>query len=241
MIKIRVIDTETTGLTKSDHVIEAAYHEVISETDHFQVYRLGSFDRSYFSTDRKMHLKARAAHHISPSDLVGAPNTQYVAKFLHWPEAPNYFAAHNASFDFQFIETRVPVICTLACARNAWKDAPAHTNQVLRYFLDLDSDPNFDRERAMPPHRALPDTYVTALILMRLLESFPVDQLVAWSGNVSTSNEIRHLPFGEHKGVPLEQVPLKYLNWVATASSATATIKEACAAEASRRGLTGLR
>lgn len=241
MITIRVIDTETTGLTRADKVIEAAYHEVVSETDHFPVYHLGAYDRSFFSTDRPVHIKARAAHHINPRDLNGAPDTQYVAKFLHWPKAPDYFAAHKADFDFQFIETDVPVICTLACARQVWKDAPAHTNQVLRYYLDLDADPDFSPVRAEPPHRALPDTYVTALILIELLRAFPVEQLLAWSGNVATSNVIKHLPFGEHKGVPLDEVPLKYLNWVVTMSSATPNIKEACAEAAKRRGLTGLR
>lgn len=241
MIRIRVIDTETTGLTKYDKVIEAAYHDVISETHHFPVYRLGPHDRSFFSTDREIHVKARAAHHIAPRDLIGAPDTQYVSKFLHWPEAPTYFAAHKADFDFQFIETSVPVICTLACARAAYRDAPSHTNQVLRYFLNLDGDADFEPERAMPPHRALPDTYVTALILMRLLMSFPVEQLIIWSGHIATSNVVTHMPFGEHKGKPLSEVPINYLTWVATASSASPIVKEAATMEAQRRGKTGLR
>lgn len=66
-------------------------------------------------------------------------------------------------------------ICTMKCAKHLFPDAPGHSNQVLRYHMKLDQDFD-DAERAMPPHRAGPDTFVTAHRLARMVFAKSVDE-----------------------------------------------------------------
>ena len=57
----------------------------------------------------------------------------------------------------------------------AWPDAPGHSNQVLRYWRQVDRNayPRIPREA----HRALPDAIVTAFLLRDLLEDQPLERL----------------------------------------------------------------
>ena len=50
-----------------------------------------------------------------------------------------------------------------------------HSNQVLRYWLGL----RLDADLAMPPHRAGPDAYVTAHLLLRMMALASVEQMIA--------------------------------------------------------------
>jgi exodeoxyribonuclease X len=63
----------------------------------------------------------------------------------------------------------------------------------------------------MPPHRALPDAYVTAHILRQLLLLRPVERLL------EISKEPGFLPrmtLGEHYGKRFSEVPIGYLEWL---------------------------
>ena len=51
-------------------------------------------------------------------------------------------------------------------ALRVWPEAPRHSNQVLRYWRGM----RLDHARAMPPHRAGPDAWVTAHILADLAQ-----------------------------------------------------------------------
>ena len=107
------------------------------------------------------------------------------------------FAAHNAAFDQQWLPPdllgNLPLICTYKAAVHIWPEAPKHTNQVLRYWLDLD----MDRSIADRAHRAMPDAYVTAHLLREILKHASIEDLIRWT------NEPVLLPkvtFGKHRG-----------------------------------------
>ena len=88
-----------------------------------------------------------------------------------------------------------PAICTYKAALRLWPEAPGHGNQVLRYWLrPKDLDPVI----ASPPHRALPDAYVTAFILRELLELATVEELIAWTGEPAL---LPRVTFGQYRGV----------------------------------------
>jgi exodeoxyribonuclease X len=93
----------------------------------------------------------------------------------------------------------------------AWADAPGHSNQVLRYWIGLDTHAGFDRKSAALAHRAEADAYVTAWLLMTLLTVATVDQLVAWT---QEPRVYPRLTFGKHKGQRWSEVPVDYLQWI---------------------------
>jgi len=210
----RVLDTETTGFFKKGEgegqppheVIEAAYYDVegVPGTHEFKV---GPWAQAFFKPTRPIDIEARAAHHITDGELGCGLPQEDLTDFMHLAD-PMYFVAHNAEFDTGFFDTRkVLVICTYKCALRAWPDCPKHSNQVLRYYLNLVLPP----EKTEPAHRALPDAFVTANILVELLKLYSPAQMVAWTNEPRL---ITKCPVGKHYGQPWSEVPVSYMNWM---------------------------
>ena len=92
-------------------------------------------------------------------------------------------------------------------ALRIWPDAPGHSNQVLRYWRGL----NLDAALAMPPHRAGPDAWVTAHLLVELLKETSVEQMMAWTKEPKLLPKV---PFGKHRNSSWPDVPMDYLHWM---------------------------
>lgn len=197
---IRVIDFETTGFPPDADVIEAAYVDVM-EGDTSQIHAFSVLVKSA----RPVSVEARAAHHIMDEEI---------AKGLEWKRVQEYlienspvFCAHNASFEKEFFNPPGSKwIDTYKCALRLWPDAPKHTNQVLRYYLE-GCDPG---QVGFPPHRALPDCHVTARILVKCLGMVPIAQLFVWSDEPPLLTKV---PMGKHFGKLWSTVPTDYLEW----------------------------
>lgn len=214
-MRIRVLDFETTGTPPEADVIEAAYVDVV-----YHEYTAGGETRGNWvieepgwstlvRSSRPIEVEARAAHHLSDAEVAGGAmwdETMWELGGGNTRNCPDYYCAHNAAFERQFFAP-AKWICTYKAALRLWENAPRHTNQVLRYWLD-DCDPG---EAGMPPHRALPDCRVTALILVRCLEAASVDQLVAWTEQPEWRPVIN---FGKHRGRRWTEVPKDYIAWV---------------------------
>lgn len=172
----------------------------------------------------------RAVHHIHPHLLRDEP----LFDVAEWGGAAlndtEYLVAHNADFEKQWLEPLgLPWICTYKCALRAWPEAPSHSNQALKYWLDHEDSPAY-----YPPHRALPDAKVTAQTLWRLLLIHPVETLLQWS---SEPRLVTRLPFGKHKGTLIRDAPGDYLDWVAgpKCEAADADLKHSCSVELEKR------
>lgn len=209
-IVIRVFDTETTGMPEkgqpNDHqVVEAAYHDVLYKVGHGT--SILCSDSTLFNITRDIDVEALATHHITRDMCKGGHAIEFSRGWMS-TDAVQAYAAHNLPFDEQFLDLPESAlrIDTLKCARTIWRDAPRHTNQVLRYWLGLDLDPVL----CEPAHRALPDTYVTAQILMVMLRDRTPQELAKM-----TAEPFIHLvmPFGKHKGVRLVDLEHSYLRW----------------------------
>lgn len=214
---ITVIDTETTGFNPiEDRVVELA---LVSLTDTGEITLAWS---TLINPGRDIPPTARAIHHISDEDVANAPPltaAMMLASLMHGLKNVTT-AAHHAEFDEAFLGLPIQ-ICTRRCAGHVWPDAPAFTNQVLRYWLpglDLEiaaSALAYSKCRAAslisPPHRALPDAWVTAHILRRLLAEHTVSELVALTKAPLIHKTIH---FGMHKGTPWPEVPKDYLQWL---------------------------
>jgi len=200
-----VVDTETTGLPPDGRVVELALVEVGLECEPQIVYS------ALVDPGCPIPPEASAVHHITDRDVAGKPRL-----FQVWPKVLGYIGdailvAHNAEFDRGMLpETGRPWICSKRLAQHLWRDAPKHSNQVLRYWLGIDVEVG-------QPHRALGDAIVTAHVFQRELRAYleagypdDVDELIAFA---ESPIEVQTMPFGKHKGMPLKDVPLDYLDW----------------------------
>lgn len=209
-MRLRVMDLETTGMEPTDAVVQIGQCDVTLIDGKATV---GMPSAMFVNPGRPIPPEARAVHHISEKDVTGAPTVDIgFLQLMAGP--PDVFCAHNMKFDRQFFSgAYVPWICTRKIAMRLWPDAPNYQNQTLRYFLDVDNVEGFESWQAMPPHRAGPDTYITAHVLAKALERESVDQLIEWSNQPSLLPGA--INFGKHKGVLWSQCDPSYLEWMA--------------------------
>lgn len=237
MTRLRVIDLETTGNAPPAEVIEFARVDVLSEGQ-----PTCSVEMPVSRLLRPLcgiPPEAMAVHHLTEADFgadtpVATPALLREALLSDRP--PDIFVAHKAEFEQTFLAealgSSIPWICTYKVALHVWPDAPRHSNQVLRYWRGLVLDPRL----AMPPHRAGPDAWVTAHLLVDLLRHATIEQMLAWT------LEPRHLPcvpFGKHRGQKWPDVPADYLQWMIAQSSMERDVVFAAEREVVRRRVAG--
>lgn len=208
-MKIRVVDFETTGLPEDQikAICEIGWTDV---TDDWLTHGPKSM---LVNPGHPIPPATRAVHHISDTDVVGAITPDAAcAVLMHGMEPGDMFAAHNAKFERAFFGGGShPWICTFQCAKHIFPEAPGHSNQVLRYYLNVDDD-GLDPVAAMPPHRAGPDTLVTAFILRRMIFATSVNELVRLT---SAPVVLTTINFGKHRGMRWAELPRDYLQWIA--------------------------
>jgi DNA polymerase III epsilon subunit family exonuclease len=210
-----VIDVETTGLNPSaDVIVEVACLTM-----------RGNEEREAFSTlvnpGRSIPREVAEIHGITDADVTEAPTFTQVAPKLRALCENAVVVAHNASFDLGFLPQLAdrPSICTMRLAQLVLPAAPNYKNQGLREYLAV-SDPRLENASA---HRALADVIVTSLIfkecLRRYLASGGADDLSALIAKLNEPRVLRTLPFGKHRGQPIDSIPTDYLQWLIKAAT----------------------
>lgn len=209
-MRLRVIDIETTGASPSE-IIEIATVDVLRTNEGWAVEPPRS---RLFRPNGEISFHAMAVHHLTPGDFaadLASCSDALLGGFVLADDPPDFLVAHNAAFESQHISTAVTNgvewICTVKAARNVWPDAPGYSNQVLRYWRGLRLAPSL----AMPPHRAGPDAWVTAHILLDLLRTASVDDLVALT---KAPRRLDRVPFGRYRGQEWMTPPSDYLRWL---------------------------
>ncbi|MDQ0510938.1 exonuclease domain-containing protein [Ancylobacter amanitiformis] len=217
---IRCIDFETTGEPTEDvrqAICEVGWCDITVDEqdleDGFAVPVLGQPKGYLVNPGRPIPPEARAVHHISDRDVVGAPTPDRACMDLASGDIAHY-AAHKAEFEQQFFGSTVSWICTYKVALRMWPDLDSHKLQFLRYALDLD----IDQALGLPAHRAVPDAYVGGALMARILEEgrVSIHDMVRWSKGPAL---LPKCTFGEHKGKRWDDVPTKYLVWIVEKSS----------------------
>lgn len=211
-MKLRVIDFETTG-TDGDRregkpvgIVEIGFTDI--DVPRRAVCRPYS---ALVSSGVCIPPEARAVHHISEEDAAGGITPDRALwTLMDGMEIGDIFVAHNAKFEQAFFSGGSHQwICTLQCARHLWQDAPGHSNQVLRYWLGVDGDAEWP-DLLMPPHRAGPDSYVTALIVYRMILEQSPQHLIQLT---NTPVLMKDVPFGKYEGRPWAEMDAGYLRW----------------------------
>ena len=218
---VRIVDFESTGIpTEEDRhaVCEVGWADLWIGADGAPL-TISEAGSRLCNPGRPMPVEALAVHHISDAMIAvgGEAGTKAEPPELAFrrlmEDRPAIFAAHAADFEREFFGGGgARWICTYKAALRVWPDAPGHSNQLLRYWLGLDLDARW----AMPPHRAGPDAFVTASILIELLKAgTSIDDMVRWSSGPALLPRIN---FGKHKGAKWEDVPSDYLRWIVSKS-----------------------
>jgi len=206
MTVIRVVDTETTGLDDPAEMVEIGWTDVhITASGQIVIDQDGP--RSCLvSPGIAITFGAMATHHITENMVRGGVSPAEARSMV--ARGADIFCAHNASFDARFVRDHgLPWICTFKAARTLWPNLQSYSNGSIRYERGLCPHD----ARALPSHRAGPDTWVTAHILADLLAEVSVDRLIEIAENPVLQ---RTIDFGEHAGKLWSEVPETYLHWM---------------------------
>lgn len=231
---IVVLDTETTGVDDSADIIEFSSsfpmgsNEVLGGISNYTV---------RFKPLTPCPPEASAIHFITNEDLEEcgsyADSIELINELMM---TRRFFVAHNASFDrLKMIENHKrhnsPLpdelqdedawICTLRFAKKMFSEDMDYKNFTLSY-LWFKYELYKECEGKIQPHSAEDDVFMCYKVLEKLLalavESGIIDpsydigsQIVEYCNRPT---EFTVMPFGKHKGMPMNELPLNYMEWM---------------------------
>lgn len=214
---VRVCDVETSGLPEDEQhgICEMGWVDLDLATG-----AINNPVTFFVNPGHPIPPRIRAIHHISDEMVAAAMAPDQAVTLLQKDlGAGDILAAHKASFEQAFIDAGVrPWLCTWKISLRAWPELVSHSNQALRYELGIDDEPDFKPTEAMPPHRALPDAWVTAFILRKELALRPLERLLQISAEPGF---LYWCPGQKHKGKTFKEVVQadpSYLGWIADKS-----------------------
>lgn len=204
MTTIRVIDFETTGIEPPEaEVCEIGLCDFILEERRIEE------PRSWLCGVKAMPPEVRAVHHISLAECAGKPPFDPTALLDNELSA---ISAHNSAFEVKFWQASLPMICTYKAALRIWPDAPSHSNGAIRYWLEDQGKIALVHELTQPAHRAGPDAYVTAHILMALFDAGATGKdMIKWTKEPAL---LPRCPIGKFKGQRWSEVEAGFLGWM---------------------------
>ena len=207
MSLLRVIDFETTGLEASAEVVEVGWCDFQPETGD-----VGQA-RSFLCGVSAMPPETRAVHHIRLEDVAGRPRFNralWVERAMN--DGVAAFAAHLAEYEALFLTGSVPLVCTYKAALRVWPDAPSHGLFALLYWLEDQGLAAYSRRLAYPPHRAMPDAYATAHVLLAMYRAGMTSaDLWRWS---QLPRLLPRCTIGKFRGRPWAEVEGGFLEWM---------------------------
>ena len=183
-----VFDTETTGLSPAggDRMVEIGCVEIVNRVE------TGRHYHAYFNPERDMPGEAEAVHGLSTMFLSDKPRFHDRAEELLAFIADSPLVAHNASFDFGFLNFELqscgrPAVCmtrmvdTLTLARSRHPGAKHSLDALCMRF-------GIDRSHRVK-HGALLDAQLLAQVYVELTGGRQIGLgLVAEAGEVSVAS-----------------------------------------------------
>lgn len=214
MSKLIFFDTETTGNTEKDFLIQIAYK---NNKETFC---------GLYKPEKKIPPEASAVHHITNKMIADKPSfgesgdKEKIKKLFE--DKDTVVVAHNAPFDLAMIKKEgiVPknFICTLRLARHLDPEEKIdrYNLQYLRYLLEIEIDAT--------AHDALGDVLVLEKLYERLKkkiidaeklnEAEAIEKMIEISGHPSI---LKSFKFGKYNGKKIEEISRidrGYLEWL---------------------------
>ena len=195
-------DTETTGL-KNAKAVEIAFMEIDPET--LEV--VGLPWSSLIDPEIPIEPKAQEIHGITSEMLEFEPTIEEFVEVRMGGrfEEPCTLVGHNVQFDKPFFAPVMNVqrtYCTLALARRLLPMVDNHRLGTLKEHLNLTGG---------EAHRALGDVYTVHQMLQKFL---PETGKTLLDHLQIPGHTIYTMPFGEHKGKALMDLPVQYRTWL---------------------------
>ena len=225
MAKYILLDTETTGNTKEDRIIQLGY--IVLGGANIEVHN------ELFSTDIPIKLEAMEVHNITPDMIENKQkieDSQSYKRLLELNNEDNFIIIHNASFDLGMLkkegfENKMQLIDTLRCAKHLYPDIPYHRLQYLRYLFGLYNQEQEEAKKLnveIKAHDAIGDVLILKLLLTNIkkevLNQFNgVDPVLKMVELTKTPVLLKFMRFGKYQGKTFEeikQVEKKYLSWL---------------------------
>lgn len=217
-MRIFFFDTETTGNTPEDRIVQLAIKERGNKTP---------FINELFKAPFPIPFEASAVHHISNKMVQNKPLFKESPRYMEIKELfespETIVVAHNSAFDIAMLEAEdihpTNIICTYKTVRalDTNGDFTNHKLQYLRYALDM--------ELEVPAHDALADVIVLEQLFEYLLKKMigeGMDEKPALEKMEAITREpvfIKEIHFGKYKGMRVEEVAKLdpgYLSWLLT-------------------------
>jgi DNA polymerase III subunit epsilon len=207
--KFVCIDCETTGLDATqDRIIEVA----VMCFDFQNVY---ASMESLVNPECPIPETSIAIHHITPEMVQGKPTIAEVLPAILAVIGNHIIVGHGVGFDIEILAIaaeRHGIPCkirqnlfldTLRMAR-LYGECPVNSLEQLRKHF------NIPLEGA---HRAMSDVIVNKEVFRHLARRYKTTEQLFDA--LSRPILLKTMPLGKHKGRPLKEIPLQYLQWVA--------------------------
>jgi DNA polymerase III epsilon subunit-like protein len=224
--KLIFFDTETTGNTEKDFLVQIAYK---SDNESFT---------GLYKPENKIPPEASAVHHITNKMVIDKPSfssSDDLPKIKKLFEDENSVViAHNAPFDLMIIkkESIVPknFICTLRVVRHLDTEGKIdrYNLQYLRYLLEIEIDAQ--------AHDAMGDVLVLEKLFEylknRMISEYNLEENQVIKNMIEISSHpslLRTFNFGKHLGKKIEdvaKVDRGYLEWLLAQKEASDQIDE---------------
>ena len=207
------LDTESTGLDPEvDRICEIALVR----------YRAGQREVFHTLVDPEMHIPATASavHGITDEMIceARAPKFAEIAAKVREMLGGAHVWCHNREHDAPFVDRALGVesdtqnwLCTYRLSRHVFPEAPAHGNMVLRYWLRTNPE-----SAGLGPHRAVDDVFTSLESMFHIWKRAEARGVTTTYGLLELCNStiwMQMIPFGEHAGKGLDEIPSQYLEW----------------------------
>ncbi len=204
--KIIFLDTETTGLTDKDRLVQLSYKVWKTDEDSTELFRPPE--------DVELSFEASSVHHISRAMVADKPlfsESPMKVRLAELFSEDSIVVAHNAAFDLSILKSEglIPAkyICTLKVARFLDDEAvlSQHKLQYLRYAHGIEVEGQ--------AHDARGDVAVLEKLFEFYLNKMDLQQMMEVSGKPSI---IKRFSFGKYKGLTVAEVlqnDREYLEW----------------------------
>lgn len=207
--KFVCIDCETTGLdAQQDRIIEVA----VMCFDASQVY---AQMESLINPECIIPETSIAIHHITPEMIEGKPTIVHVLPEILQLIGNHIIVGHGVGFDIDILAIAAerhgisctirqnPSLDTLRMAR-LYGQSPINSLEHLRKHF------NIPLEGA---HRAMSDVIVNKEVFKWLAKRYKTTEQLFDA--LARPILMPTMPLGKHKGRPLKEIPLQYLQWIA--------------------------
>ncbi len=226
MAKYILFDTETTGISQEDRIIQLGGMVVNTKTD------IECYDEMC-SAVLPIKIESMEVHNITPDLLEGKPactQTKFYQRIVELNNPSNFLIAHNIKFDLAMIqkegfENQYTLIDTLRCAKHLFPELAYHRLQYIRYALELYKIEQKEADTlniVIKAHDAIGDVLIMKLFLTKLvaqcMKAYPdYNPMEKLAELTKTPVMIQTFKFGKHKGRDVVDVAKEdsgYLNWM---------------------------